>query len=85
MSKRWVLIGSLLLMLLGTGSAAAQGNEEGGCVYNRQIYPEGYEMCQAGTQKRCDEGAWEDIGFCDGDEDPPPRSGGGDTVVDPRY
>jgi len=71
---------ALLLALPG----AAQDPGEDGCVLNRQVYPEGYEICQSGTQKRCESGAWADTGLCDGDTTPPPpRSEGGDEDIDP--
>lgn len=66
--------------LLLAGSGQAQIEDDGSCVYNRRVYPNGYEMCQAGQQVRCEDGAWGDIGMCDDPEPgPPPVTGGGDV------
>ena len=74
-------LAAALLALAVTSLAGAQ-EDDGGCVYDRRIYPEGTEMCQAGQRVRCDDGAWGDIGMCDRDEPgPPPRTSGGDVEV----
>lgn len=72
------------LSLLGAAALApparAQGEDDGGgCVYEREVYPEGATLCQAGTQKRCEDGAWADVGDCPGGVAPEPPSGGGDA------
>lgn len=54
--------------------------EENGCVSNRQIYPEGAELCQEGTSVRCQAGAWGAIGVCKERPGQAPVSQGGDTV-----
>lgn len=54
--------------------------EEQGCVYNRQVFPHGREMCQGGTMMRCEEGAWAATGFCENEPMPEPISSGGDVV-----
>lgn len=80
----WIVASALSLIgLLGTVTAThAQG--DGGCVYDRRIYAEGTEMCQGGQRVRCENGAWGDIGMCDGNEPPPePITSGGDR--DERY
>lgn len=86
--KLRLLIQPLLLLavaaclLLPSLSLAQEG---GGCVFNRRIYPEGFEMCQSGTRVRCEEGSWADIGMCDGDEPmPEPIEGGGDSEYGAR-
>jgi hypothetical protein len=71
------------VIVLFAAPARAQAPDEGGCVYDRQIYPEGYEMCQGGELKRCDQGAWSDIGMCASEGMPPPRSEGGDVEIEP--
>ena len=71
------------LVIAAPTLAVAQDMDEGGCVFDRMIYPEGYELCQSGTLKRCESGAWADIGLCDEEPRPPPRSSGGDVVVEP--
>ncbi len=81
MARRAVLLG--LILLLPTGRAPAQDEAGDGCVYNRDVYPEGAELCQGGTLTRCEEGAWADIGLCDDPERPPPRSEGGDVEGEP--
>lgn len=55
-------------------------SEEGGCVYNRSVYPEKSQMCQGGSMMECDEGAWSSIGFCDQEAMPEPVSSGGDSM-----
>jgi hypothetical protein len=68
------------LTLLATPSAFAQDIGDGGCVYDRQIYPEGAELCQDGTLKRCQEGSWDDIGICKAEPARAPNPEGGDEV-----
>jgi hypothetical protein len=59
----------LVAVVLGYGlSAGAQDRDSGDCYYNGTNYPEGYEMCQAGTLKRCEDGSWGDIGMCSEDD-----------------
>lgn len=58
--------------------------DEGGCFYNRTIYPEGAEMCQSGQLMRCEEGAWGTIGLCKKEPMPQPVSDGGDRVLEPE-
>jgi len=53
---------------------------ESGCVYDRQVYPHGAEICQDGARMQCDAGAWDEIGACQGGAPPTPVSGGGDAV-----
>ena len=72
------------MMLLQSSGAMAGNLDEEGCVYERRIFPEGYEMCKSGTLQRCEGGAWADIGMCDEDTTPPPADGGGDVEVEPR-
>ena len=67
--------------LLGFALSAAAQDGDDGCVYNRQIYPEGTEMCQSGNLVRCEDGAWSAEGDCPDQPMPPPDTGGGD--VDP--
>ena len=54
--------------------------EEQGCVYNREVFSHGSEMCQGGTMMRCEEGAWAASGFCKNEPMPEPISSGGDVV-----
>lgn len=76
MRTKLALLGAPLLLL--TAPVGAQ--EDGGCVYDRGIYPEGTEMCQGGLKMRCERGSWGEVGFCDSEtQGPPPRSGGGDV------
>ena len=74
-----ILVVSLLL-----GDAGLAQEDQGGCVYNRAVYPEGSEMCQSGSLMRCGEGAWGDIGFCKQEPMPEAISGGGDVVLPPQ-
>lgn len=55
-------------------------HDESGCVYDRQVYPNGAEICQDGARMRCDAGAWDEIGACEGGAPQAPVSGGGDAV-----
>lgn len=80
-ATQFFLMLTTFLLLAGTGIAQ---EDQGGCVYNRAVYPEGSEMCQSGSLMRCGEGAWGDIGFCDQEPMPEPVSGGGDRVVPPE-
>lgn len=81
-------IGRLLLSVLICGTACPSFGMDGlaneGCVYNREIYPEGSQRCQAGTQMRCEQGAWGSIGMCEGEPPPQPMPRGGDVVLDPE-
>ena len=83
-SGAWIVVavsGVATALLLGAATAPAQ-EDDGGCVYDRRIYPDGYEMCQGGQLMRCEDGAWGDIGMCDDPEPgPPPRTGGGDVEL----
>ena len=54
-------------------------HDQRGCVYDRQIYPQGAEICQDGARMRCDAGAWDEIGMCEGGAPDAPISGGGDA------
>ncbi len=67
-----------LLGLVSASTAFGQELDDGSCFYNNENYPDGTELCQDGTLVRCEEGVWSDIGFCDGDTAPSPRSGGDD-------
>ena len=80
---RGLVLASLALIGLGAGAAFAQDidDDEGGCVYNRVVYPEGSELCQDGTLQRCDDGAWSPIGDCRKQPDQEPEGSGGDTVA----
>jgi hypothetical protein len=74
-----ILLVGVVLGLLASPTLA-QIEDDGSCVYNRRVYPDGYEMCQGGQQVRCEEGSWGDIGMCDEPEpEPPPEAGGGDV------
>ena len=67
--------------MLGLGVGQVLANEdEGGCAYNRAIYPDQSEMCQSGHLMRCDNGAWGEIGDCEKEPMPEPVSSGGDRV-----
>jgi hypothetical protein len=68
------------VLLLCAGPTLAE-EDDGSCVHNRELYPEGYELCENGTLRRCDEGAWADIGECERDAEDRPRSGGGDELA----
>ncbi|HXK23773.1 MAG TPA: hypothetical protein VMS55_13960 [Myxococcota bacterium] len=81
-------IGSLATMagaaaLLGFAAPATAQDGQDGCVYNRQVYAEGTEMCQSGDLVRCEDGAWSDEGDCPDQPMPPPDTGGGDVDADP--
>jgi hypothetical protein len=67
-----------ILLLLWVSPILAEDDDDESCVHNRQVYPEGYELCENGMLKRCEDGAWSDIGRCEGDDTDAPRSGGGD-------
>ena len=77
-----------LLALLAAPAALAQDSEPGmnhdegggGCVYDRQVYPQGAEICQGGARMRCDEGAWGEVGSCRGGPERAPVSEGGDEI-----
>jgi hypothetical protein len=69
-------------VLLGS-IASAQMDDDGGCVFDRRVYPEGEQMCQGSDLMRCSDGAWEDVGDCDEEEPgPPPIAEGGDVEMD---
>jgi hypothetical protein len=55
-------------------------HDQSGCVYDRQVYPDGAERCQDGARMRCDAGAWDEIGACVGGAPQAPIPGGGDAV-----
>jgi hypothetical protein len=65
-------------LLLSSAPAVAQIETEDGCVYNREIYPEGTEMCQSGDLVRCEDGSWSPMGDCPNEPMPSPSPGGGD-------
>ena len=75
------------LALLAAPPALAQAIDQdmnhdeggGGCVYDRQVYAQGAELCQDGTLLRCDEGSWDAVGACRGGVGQQPISGGGDA------
>jgi hypothetical protein len=73
---RSILIVATFLLLWASPTLAEDDDDS--CVHNREVYPEGYELCENGTLKRCEEGAWSDIGRCDREDEEAPRSGGGD-------
>ena len=50
----------------------------GGCVYDRQVYPQSAQLCQDGILMRCDAGGWDQIGACSGGSEPAPNASGGD-------
>ena len=81
MASRAARLALLVLAAAAAGSTSARAQEdEGGCVFDRRVYPEGSERCQGGARVRCRDGAWSDIGLCDDPEpDPPPISDGGDV------
>ena len=69
-------------VLLGS-IASAQMDDDGGCVFDRRVYPEGEQMCQGSDLVQCSNGAWEDIGDCDEESPgPPPIAEGGDVEMD---
>jgi hypothetical protein len=55
--------------------AAASDLDEAGCLHDQERYPEGYELCLSGTLKRCEHGAWADVGMCGEEEMAPPTMG----------
>lgn len=74
------------LAWLAAAPAAAQeidedmDHAEGGCVYDRRVYPQNAELCQDGALMRCDAGSWDEIGACEGGVGRAPISDGGDTT-----
>ena len=82
--QRFRLARSLVFFgLLSLAAAPGVGaDDEGECFFDRVLYPDGYEMCQSGTLKRCEDGSWANIGMCDDEAMPPPVSGGGDIEYD---
>jgi hypothetical protein len=81
MTKCLAMTGAVMLLL--AVPAAAQIEDDGSCVFNRRIYPDGYEMCRGGTLQRCEDGAWGDVGMCNESEWQEPIESGGDEVVYP--
>ena len=75
MLRSALILGTLLLLWAGPTLAE---EDEGDCVYNRQVYSEGSELCENGMLKRCEDGAWSDIGRCNSEATEAPISGGGD-------
>jgi hypothetical protein len=73
----WVCVSAALLAF--ATAARAQDASSDGCVYNRQVYPAGTEMCQSGDLVRCEDGAWSDEGDCPDQPMPEPDTGGGDV------
>ena len=69
-------------LLLTAAPAVAQSLSEDGCVYDREVYPEGTEMCQSGDLMRCEDGAWTPMGDCPDEPMPAPNPGGGDVDAD---
>jgi len=65
------------LLLFWASPTRAEEDDEA-CVHNRREYSEGSELCENGMLKRCEDGAWSDIGRCDREITETPRSGGGD-------
>lgn len=77
--SRLTLAAALFLL---AASARAQDLGDGACVYNRQAYPNGTEMCQSGDLVRCEDGAWSDVGDCPNEPMPSPNTEGGDVDVE---
>ena len=75
MVKSALIFGTLLLFWAGPTLA---DEDDGACVHDRREYPEGSELCENGMLRRCEDGAWSDIGRCDRDATEAPRDGGGD-------
>ena len=73
---------ALTLLLMVAASSEVGAEDEGECFFDRVLYPDGYEMCQSGTLKRCEDGSWANIGMCRREAMPPPVSGGGDIDYD---
>lgn len=84
MALRLVVVVSLFAVGVLLGSiASAQMDDDGGCVFDRRVYPEGEQMCQGSDLVQCSGGAWEDIGDCDEERPgPPPVTEGGDVELD---
>jgi hypothetical protein len=59
------LLASALFVL---PAAYAGEDNETGCYYDDVLYAEGTVMCHGDQKVRCDDGAWGDIGLCEGDE-----------------
>ena len=72
---KWMIV---LLVLCASPAFADIEDESDRCSYNRVEYPEGAELCQNGNLVRCEDGAWSDIGDCQGDSAEDPNSDGGD-------
>ena len=75
----WIAVALLL------ASSQSVGAQNEGCTYNRTVYPEGSEMCQAGDKVRCTSGSWGSIGLCDSEPLPPaPVAEGPDVEAEAR-
>jgi len=70
----------IAVLLFSVGVPVIGYTDEGGCVYNRTVYPQGSQMCQGGTMMQCEEGAWSATGFCENEPMPEPVSSGGDVM-----
>ena len=75
MVRSSLILGTLLLFW---ASPTLAEEDDGACVHDHQEYSEGSELCENGMLRRCEDGAWSDIGRCDRDAAEAPRSGGGD-------
>jgi hypothetical protein len=82
-SARRLVLGIALAGGLGAAAASAEAPKENGCVYNREIHRPGEEICQGDMRKRCDHGAWVDIGTCREGALEAPKAEGGDQVEPP--
>jgi len=82
-STRGAVLGTALAVALGADAAGAEAPQENGCVYNREIRQSGDEVCQGDTRKRCDHGAWVDVGTCTNGAQEAPKAEGGDRVAPP--
>jgi len=80
---RELVLGLALTGFLGVSAAGAEAPKENGCVYNREIHRPGDVVCQGDTRKRCDHGAWVDIGRCTENALEAPKAEGGDQVEPP--
>lgn len=71
------------LLLIAAPTAFAQGVDDMGpqsCFHERQLYPNGAELCLNGALMRCEDGSWDDMGECQAQAPAPPDSQGGDEV-----
>jgi hypothetical protein len=78
-----LMAGIALAGIFGAATAGAEAPKEDGCVYNREIHRPGDEVCQGNTRKRCDHGAWVDVGTCPDGALEAPKAEGGDRVEPP--